>query len=122
MPTANREDPSWQAPPASQEPSFLPGLLIGEAFEELVAHHGDAGQEDTVLLEIHLVVLVAVQVAHQLLECSFICPFLRGKRLQVETRSPGVEPRLDQDSISRSELRKVQPPLGAQFWNSSSQG
>ena len=63
--------------PTSEETSFLPGLLIGEAFEELVAHHGDAGQEDAVLLEVHLVVLVAVQVAHQLLECSFICPFLR---------------------------------------------
>lgn len=61
MPTANREDPSWQAPPrTSEETSFLPGLLIRAAFEELVAHHGDAGQEDAVLLEVHLVVLVAV--------------------------------------------------------------
>lgn len=79
MPTAHREDPSRQAPTASEEPSFLPGLLVGEALEELVAHHGDTGKEDGVLLEVHLVVLVVVQIAHQLLQGCFICLFLRGE-------------------------------------------
>lgn len=65
--------------PPAQRPLLLPGLLIREAFEEFIAHHGDAGQEDTVLLEVNLVVSVAVQVAHQLLEGGFIRPFLQGR-------------------------------------------
>ena len=88
MPAAHRENPSWQAPTASEEPSFLPGLLIREALEELVAHHGDAGEEDTVLLEVHLIVLVAIQVAHQLLERCFICSFLQGEEATGRHRHP----------------------------------
>lgn len=71
-------------PPTPEDPSFFPGLLIRETFEELIAHHGDAGQEDAVLLEVHLVVLVAVQVAHQFLERSFICPFLQEEEATSE--------------------------------------
>lgn len=71
-------------------PSLLPGLLVRETLEELVAHHGDAGQEDAVLLEVHLVVPVAVQVAHQLLEGGFVRPFLQGDRPRVETGGQGA--------------------------------
>lgn len=53
-----------EPPTTYEEHSFLPGLLIRAAFKELVTHHGNAGQEDRVLLEVHLIVLVAVQVAH----------------------------------------------------------
>lgn len=81
-------------PPTPEDPSFFPGLLIRETFEELIAHHGDAGQEDTVLLEVYLVVLVAVQVAHQFLERSFIRPFLQEEEAtgenQKRSRGGGV--------------------------------
>ena len=73
-------------PPTPEDPSFFPGLLIRETFEELIAHHGNAGQEDAVLLEVHLVVLVAVQVAHQFLERSFICPFLQEEEATGENQ------------------------------------
>ena len=73
-------------PPTPEDPSFFPGLLIRETFKELIAHHGDTGQEDAVLLEVHLVVLVAVQVAHQFLERSFICPFLQEEEATGENQ------------------------------------
>lgn len=82
MLTATWEGPSYRPHShsiACEEPSLLPGLLIWAAFEELIAHHSNAGQEDTVLLEVHLVVPVAVQVAHQLLKSSFIRPFLKAE-------------------------------------------
>lgn len=80
-----------EPPTTSEKLSFLPGLLIWEAFKEFITHHGDAGQEDTVLLEVHLVVPVAVQVAHQLLECSFICPFLEGEEATDRKQKPSRE-------------------------------
>lgn len=75
---------------SSEESSLLAGLFIWEVFKEFIAHHGDAGQEDAVLLEVYFVIPVAVQVAHQLLESSFIRPFLEVEEAQLEAK-----PRLD---------------------------
>jgi hypothetical protein len=85
---------------SSEESSLLPGLLIWAALKEFIAHHGNAGQEDTVLLEVNFIVPVAVQVAHHLLECSFICPFLAVEEEQLEANS-------NQIFASSQELRKV---------------
>lgn len=90
---------------SSEESSLLPGLLIWAALKEFIAHHGNAGQEDTVLLEVNFIVPVAVQVAHQLLECSFICPSLEVEEVQLE-------------ATSSQELRKAsrhRASLGAQL-------
>lgn len=52
--------------------SLLAELLGGAVPEELVEAHGDAGQEADVLLEVHLAVLVVVQVVHEPLELGII--------------------------------------------------
>lgn len=118
MPFLSGKTPSQLAgpPPTSEEPSLLPGLLIREAFKKLVAHHGDAGQEDAVLLEVHLVVPVAVQVAHQLLESSFIRPFLQGEEAagrnwKQEGQGGGRGSRAE--TSSRWDLRKAQAGCGS---------
>lgn len=74
--------------------SLLARHLVGVALEELVAHHGHAGQEGGILVEVHLVVPVAVQVAHQLLEAGLVRLFLpSGKRGQNEVfASRGASP------------------------------
>lgn len=90
---ATREEAPWQTTPPhspSEESSLLPGLFIWAAFKEFIAHHGNAGEEDAVLLKVYFVIPVAVQVAHQLLESSFIRPFLEVKEAQLE-----VNPKLD---------------------------
>lgn len=94
---ARCSEPPGKRPPGrphphtpSEESSLLPGLFIWAAFKEFIAHHGDAGEEDAVLLEVYLVIPVAVQVAHQLLEPSFICPFLEVEEAQLEAK-----PKLD---------------------------
>lgn len=59
----------------------LLAVLLGRAIpEELIEAHGDAGQEADVLLEVHLAVLVVVQVVHEPLELGIIHLLLwRGK-------------------------------------------
>lgn len=66
---------SWeqQCSPEASAPCSLPAWhLVRAVLEEVVAHHGHAGQEGHVLLEIHLAVTVAVQIAHELLQAGLI--------------------------------------------------
>lgn len=72
-----QEDPCWR-PTTPHLRSLHFGAAYQGTLEELV-HHGDAGQEDAVLLEVHLVVLVAVQVAHQFLELQLHPSFSAGE-------------------------------------------
>lgn len=60
--------------------SLLAGLLGRAVLEELVEAHGNAGQEADVFLEVHLVVLVVVQVVRQPPELRLIHLFLPGGR------------------------------------------
>lgn len=94
---------------SSAESSLLPGLFIWAAFKEFIAHHGNAGQEDAVLLEVYFVIPVAVQVAHQLLESCFISLFLGVEEEQLEARpkldlclQPGVQEHLSASGHSGS--------------------
>lgn len=72
---------------------------------------------DAVLLEVHLVVLVAVQVAHQFLEAWLHPSFSaggRGYRWKPEAVGVGNWSRLAPGGLSsRRELRRAQAPCGA---------
>lgn len=55
----------------------------GGALEEVVTHDGDERQEHRILLEIHLLVPVVVQVAHELLQALLLHLLLRARERGV---------------------------------------
>lgn len=53
--------------------SILCSLFLSE---EIIAHHGDAGNQSDILLEVHCPIRIVVQVLKYLVQVGFILCFL----------------------------------------------
>lgn len=72
-----------ESPPGPKRPTqgakhSASGPLWG-ALEEVIAHDSDEGQENGILLEVHLLIAVLIQITHQLLQAFLIYLLLKAR-------------------------------------------
>lgn len=90
------------------------------ALEEVIAHDSDQGQENGVLLEVHLLVPVLIQVAHQLLQAVLIHLVLKargdasvGCSAPTPTPNPHLLARAQSPPCTGQQVSASREPLGA---------